>query len=145
MPKFKILSNETNEKLLTVVRKRVEEYLEQMFEPLELVKQDDIYSFSFGTVEISISVKPWHFDDAIVYVYSYLADYVHLSPELSEELLRLNATVPFGSFGITFDKSILYSYSMPGTHLDYDEFLAAVQTVATIADSYDEKIMELKA
>jgi hypothetical protein len=144
MPKFKILSSEINDKLLTVVRKRVEEYLEDIFEPHELVKQDNIFSFSFGTVQISVSVKPWHFDDAIVHVYSYIADYVHLSSELSEELLRLNATVPFGSFGITFDKSIIYSYSLPGVHLDFEEFLAAVQTVATVADSYDERIMELK-
>jgi hypothetical protein len=145
MPKFQLLKDGVNEQLLKVVNSRVDEFLKRVFEAHELVHQDNIYSFDFGTVQISVQVKPWHQDDVLVYIYSYLAQSVELNMHLAEELLRLNATVPFGSFGITFDKSVIYSYCLPGTHLEENDFYAALQTVASVADNYDEKVLELKA
>jgi hypothetical protein len=35
---------------------------------------------------------------------------------------------------------VVYSYSLAGANLDFNEFMAAVQTVATVADSYDEML-----
>ena len=144
MPKFPTLSNEVNEKLLQVVEQRVSEYLKEYFDSAEITVQDDITSFSYGTVNVFIQVKPWHFDDALVYVYSYLADGVKLDFDRAQTLLRMNATVPFGSFGVIFDNTVIFSYSLPGKNLDSEEFLAAVQTVATIADTYDEMVLEMK-
>ena len=144
MPKFPTLSNELNEKLIHVVEERVSEYLNEYFDSAEITKQDGITSFSYGTVNVFIQVKPWHYDDALVYVYSYLADNVNLDFDRAQTLLRMNATVPFGSFGVIFDNTVVFSYSLPGKNLDSEEFLAAVQTVATIADSYDEMIFEMK-
>jgi hypothetical protein len=73
-------------------------------------------------------------------VFSYVCEDVQFTKESAEELLRLNATTSFGSFGLTFDGDVIYSYSLAGANMDFNEFAAAIQTVATIADSYDEKI-----
>jgi hypothetical protein len=140
MPKFAILKDQVNEALLKVIENRVEEYLEQYFDKDEVIRHEHVFSFRFGTVDVFIQVRPWHFDDALVHVYSYLAEDVGLNISLAEELLRLNSTVPLGNFGVTFDNTVVYSYSLPGKHLDDEEFLAAVQTVASVADQYDEKI-----
>jgi hypothetical protein len=67
-----------------------------------------------------------------------LAEDINIDGKTAEELLRLNASMHFGSFGLTFDRAVIYSYSLAGANLDFNEFMAAVQTVATVADSYDE-------
>lgn len=144
MPKFAILQNGTNAPLLQTVDAQVQGFLKKIFEEHEIIKTNDTYSFGFGSVQISIKVLPWHSEDVLVNVYAYLADNFMASKESAEELLRLNAQTPFGSFGLTFDNTVMYSYALPGKNIDFSEFLAAVQTVATIADSYDERVLEMK-
>lgn len=143
MPKFNILKNGVNEALLQTTHEKVAAYLQQIFEEYELVKVNGLYSFTFGSVQIEVKVIPWHSEDVLVSIFSYVAENVQLTKEFAEELLRLNATTPFGSFGLTFDNSVIFSYSMGGSHLNFQEFLSAIQTVATIADSYDEKCKEM--
>ena len=142
MPKFNIIKEGINEELLRSTDAKVSTYLSQIFYEHEFAKSDAIYSFAFGTVNVEIRVVPWHSEDVLVQVFSYLAEDVHMTQEIAEELLRLNANSPFGSFGLTFDGAVKYSYSLAGANLDFNEFLAAVQTVASIADDYDEKVKD---
>ncbi|MES2730423.1 MAG: YbjN domain-containing protein [Bacteroidota bacterium] len=142
MPRFNIIKEGVNQELLRSTDERVEKYLNQIFYEHEFAKTDGIYSFSFGSINVEIRVVPWHSADVLVQVFSYLAEEVNLTLEVAEELLRLNSNSPFGGFGFTFDGAVKYSYSLAGANLDFNEFLAAVQTVASIADDYDEKIKE---
>jgi hypothetical protein len=100
-----------------------------------------MFSFSFGTVSVNILIRPWHTEDVLVDVFSYIAEEVELTKEELDELLRLNATIPFGSFGISMENSIKFSYTLAGRNLDFNEFAAAVQNIAAIADQYDEKFV----
>lgn len=138
MPKFKVIKEGINEELIASTQAKIEKYIQELFHEYEVAKVENTYSFAFGTINVNIRVIGWHAEDVLVEVYSYLAEEVNLSPEMAEELLRLNASMHFGSFGITFDRAITYSYSLAGANLDFNEFMAAVQTVATVADSYDE-------
>ncbi len=138
MPKFKVIKEGVNEELIASTQAKVEKYIQELFHDYEVVKIENTYSFSFGTVNVNIRVIGWHSEDVLVEVYSYLAEDVNLTPDMAEELLRLNASMHFGSFGLTFDRAIVYSYALAGANLDLNEFVAAVQTVATVADSYDE-------
>jgi len=143
MPKFKFLKQGVNQELIKRANEKVEIYLNEILEEGELIKLNDIYSFQFGTVMVQVKVLPYHMDDVLVTVFSYLADDITYSPELGEKLLRLNATLHFGAFGITFDNSVIFSYSIAGANLDFNEFIAAVQTVATISDTHDEIVKEM--
>ncbi|MCS6796088.1 MAG: YbjN domain-containing protein [Raineya sp.] len=138
MPKFKVIKEGINESLIASTRAKVEKYIQELFHDYEVAKVEDTYSCTFGTISVNIRVIGWHTEDVLVEVYAYVAENVNLTQEMAEELLRLNASVHFGSFGVTFDKAVVYSYSLAGANLDLNEFIAAVQTVATVADSYDE-------
>lgn len=144
MPKFALLKDGVNETLIKATQTKIASYLSRLFDEQELVIVDGLYAFTFGTVQIEVQVIPWHSEDVLVKVFSYLAQDVTLTKEMSEELLRLNSTLSFGSFGITFDNSVVFSYSLAGANIDFNEFSAAIQTVATIADEYDEKIQSQK-
>jgi len=145
MPKFKFLKEGANKSLINKTTAKVEKFLLKIMKKEELIKINDIFSFQFGTVMVQARVVPYHTDDVLVEVFSYLAEKIKYNPQLGEKLLRLNATMHFGVFGITFDNSVVFNYSQAGSNLDYNEFLAAVQTVATVSDSYDEIIKEMTA
>lgn len=142
MPKFKILKEGVNEALIASTSQKIAQYLSELFDEHEIVEVDGIYSFSFGTVTVCIRVVPWHSEDVLVSVFSYLAEEVTLTPTLCEELLHLNATIPFGGFGYSFG-SVVFTYSLAAANIDFNEFTAAVQTVAYIADEYDEMVKEI--
>jgi hypothetical protein len=139
MPKFKILKSGVNDSLIAATQKKVEQYMKELFHDYEVVKIDDFYTFTFGTVTVTVQILPWHSEDVIVKVYSFLGDEdTEISSETANELLRQNATLPFGSFGVTFEKQPMFTYSLAGANLDMNEFQAAVQMVAKTADEYDE-------
>ncbi|NIK74456.1 hypothetical protein FHS56_001981 [Thermonema lapsum] len=142
MPKFKVLKEGVNQELIKQTHQKIKSFIQELFHENEVIEVDGTYSFTFGTVSVNVRVLPWHSEDVLVEVFSYVAEEIELSPSVMEELLRLNATTHFGAFGITFDNSVVFSYSIAGANLDFNEFAAAVQTVATVADSYDELLKE---
>lgn len=139
MPKFKVLHSGENQALIDSTYAKIDSYVKELFHEDEYMRIDDLYSFSFGTVSVNIIVRPWHADDVLVDVFCYLAEEVELSAEQMEEMLRMNATIPFGSFGISMENSIKFSYTLAGKNMDLNEFSAAVQNIAAIADQYDEQ------
>lgn len=145
MPKFKILKDGVNEAVMASTQATVDRYMKEMFNEDEIIKLDDLYSFSFGSIAVNIDVKPWHSEDVMVEVFAYLADDMELSADDMEDILRLNATIPFGSFGLSMENSLKFSYSLAGKNLDMNEFSAAVQNVAAVADQYDEQFAKVNA
>lgn len=141
MPKFTVLKSGVNDELIASTQKKVEKYINLLFHEHEIVKIDDFYTFTAGTVTVTVQVLPWHSEDVLVKVYSYVGDEnKEIAHDVREELLRQNATLPLGSFGITFDGHAIFQYSMAGANIDLNEFEAAVQMVAKTADELDEYV-----
>jgi len=140
MPKFNILKEGINEELINKTKEIVSKYMTELFHEHEYVQIDDYYTFTFGSISVTIEVLPWHSEDVLVRVYSYLAEDVEITAEMSQQLLNLNSTIPFGGFGITFENQAVFNYSLAGANIDLNEFQAAVQMVAKTADEYDEII-----
>lgn len=139
MPKFKVLHSGENQALVDSTYAKIDGYIKELFHEDEIIKIDDLYSFSFGTVSVNIVVRPWHAEDVLVDVFCYISEESELSADQMEELLRMNATIPFGSFGLSMENSIKFSYTLAGKNMDLNEFSAAVQNIAAIADQYDEQ------
>ena len=60
---------------------------------------------------------------------------------LMSKLLKLNAQMNFGAFGLD-DDMVSYRYNILGNdHIDEDEFFNALAMVALVADEYDNKII----
>ncbi|WP_026998763.1 T3SS (YopN, CesT) and YbjN peptide-binding chaperone 1 [Eisenibacter elegans] len=142
MPKFQVLKSGVNEALIAATRKKIEAYTNELFHDYEIIAVDDLYSFSFGSITVNIEVLPWHSEDVLVKVYAYIAEGKELSAQEAGTLLHFNANIPFGAFGMNFEKQAVFSYSLAGANIDLNEFQAAVQMVAKTADEYDEVIKE---
>ena len=141
MHKFPLLKDGVNEKLLKEVRSKVDRWLDELFDEGDLTRVDDLTQFTFGSATIQVMVKPWHSEDVLVKVFSYLAENVD-GKRAAVDFMRLNAELPLGAFSLVFDNTVMLSCSIPGASLDRSELLGALQTVAVYADQYDDIIIE---
>ena len=142
MHKFPIFKDGVNGPMLDEVRAKVHTWLREFFDEEDLVRVDELLSFSFGSARIQVTVLPWHSEDVLVKVFSYLAENVDKC-KVAGDFLRLNAELPLGSFSLVFDNTVMLSCSLPGANLDKNELLGALQTVAVYADQYDDILKEL--
>jgi len=94
-----------------------------------------------GSAMVQVIVRPWKDDDVMVECLSYVVEDATVSPDLMRFLLRRNATIHFGAFGLLYDDTVIFSHSIAGANMNKNEFEASLRTVAMIADHYDDEII----
>ena len=120
----------------------VRAYLNKLFKK-NYQEMDGRFILTEGSAVIQIVIRPWYDNDAVVDMFSYVVEGANISPEITNFLLRKNATLHFGAFGLTFDNTIMFSYSLAGMNLDLNELKAALKMVAAISDFYDDEIVKI--
>jgi len=128
--------------VVTITQKKLRSHLKQLFKK-NVQEIDDRFLIIEGSAVVQIVIRPWYDNDSVVDIFSFVVEGASMTPELTNFLLRKNATLHFGAFGLTFDNTVIFSYSLAGKNLDLNELKAALQTVATISDYYDDQIVSL--
>jgi hypothetical protein len=120
---------------------RVEEILGQShaFRRIE----EGFYVVRQGSAYIHVHVIAWGGDRALVRFVAQLARDVEITPDLALALMRLNASLRFGSFGYVQDGACitLQHTLLGGSALTAAELLATLRDLALIADEYDDRIV----
>lgn len=101
------------------------------------------YTISRGSTQVMIIVRHYTDSECIVEFISNVVTGAEITNELMAFLLRKNAEMHFGSFGLLFDNTITFSHSISGSVLNSDELKNSLNTVAFIADYYDDFIVEM--
>jgi hypothetical protein len=122
--------------------KNVRIYLKRLFKN-NFSEMDNRYILTEGSAVIQIVIRPWYDNDSVVDIFSYVVEGANITPEITNFLLRKNATLHFGSFGLTFDNTIMFSHSLAGKNLDFNELKASLKMVAAISDFYDDEIVKI--
>jgi T3SS (YopN, CesT) and YbjN peptide-binding chaperone 1 len=120
---------------------RVDEYLRELFDEPYHDPDTDHFYVRYGTTVLEISVEPYGPEEAAVTVMSYCVQDVEVSEELLAGLLQLNHSLQFGAFSLV-GGDIFYAYSLFGHSLQRRALLGAIAAVATVADDYDDRIVE---
>lgn len=94
----------------------------------------------YGSTVVEISIKPYEEDEAVVEVLAYCVQGVEPTPELMRELLRLNTEIPIGAFSM-LNNDVFYSHSFLAHELQPDQLISSLNSVASISDEYDERIV----
>lgn len=128
------LINATNEKLVGYLRNNFPEF--QAF---------DTYTYTIirGSAEVLITVRPYTENETAVEFMCNIVPEANITPDVMEYLLRKNAELHFGAFGLLFDNTIIYSYTLVGSNMDENEFATALNSVAIISDYYDDEIIKI--
>ncbi len=99
------------------------------------------YYLKHGTTLLEIAIQPYLEDNAVINIRAFCVQGVDSTPELMSELLRLNAQIPLGSFSL-IDGNVFFAHGFLGRDLVPEQLVASLNSVATIADEYDEWIIE---
>jgi len=130
------------EQLKQEVENKIRECLKEYF-PEYNEFPGGAFTVSQGSAVISIFLRPWHENDIAVTFTSQLVTGAKVDDKLMDWLLKKNAQINFGAFGLLFDNTVVYTYTLPGFDLSDGELTKTLATIATIADHYDGEIVEL--
>lgn len=124
------------------VYERVKSYLDDLVdEHFDDAEHCDFY-LKYGSTVIEISIAPYEeADDAVIEILAYCVQGVEPSKDLMRELLEFNSRVQLGAFSMV-DRDVFYSHTFLGRHLQPDQLIASLDSVATVSDEYDEQIID---
>jgi hypothetical protein len=125
------------EEVYRLVKSNLDELVDEHFDDAE---HCDFY-LKYGSTVLEISIDPYEEDDAVIEVLAFCVQGVEPSFELMRELLRLNSEVPLGAFSLV-GKDIFFSHSFLGRRMRPEQFIASLDSVASISDEYDDKLVE---
>lgn len=128
--------------LLETARTTVGTFLAERF-PDAIDYGDGSYTISHGSSSVMIVVRPYTETDTMVELISQIVTGAKIDEAVLRWMLRKNAELHFGAFGLLFDDTIIFSYSLPGNSLDAGELESAITSVAVIADHYDDIIVNM--
>jgi hypothetical protein len=122
------------------VYRQVKSYLDELVdEHFDDAEHCDFY-LKYGSTVLEISIDPYEEDDAVIEVLAFCVQGVEPSFEMMQDLLQLNSQVPLGAFSL-LGKDIFYSHSFLGRRMRPEQFIASLDSVASISDEYDEKLV----
>ncbi|UCF19397.1 MAG: YbjN domain-containing protein [Gemmatimonadota bacterium] len=121
---------------------RVAPWVNELFGGSVLRKPDvPILGVMHGSAFAQVGVFPWA-GDAIITTRAYVVTGAEVTPDLLRFLLRENAGMHFGAFGLDDDGDIIFEHSIVGSTCDQKELEASVVAVVRTADDYDDQIVE---
>jgi hypothetical protein len=132
--------HQTPQTLVQQTIERVEAMLQEMY-PYYASFGDGAFTIRQGSSIVMITVRPFTETETCIECTANVVYGASLTPDLMRFLLRKNAELHFGGFGLLFDGTITFSYSIAGMHLDKEEFQTALYSVAVISDYYDDEIV----
>ncbi len=133
---------ETPIELINQTIEKVEDFLKDTF-PDYVSYDNGSFTISHGSTQIMLVVRPYNESDTCVECMATVVSGAEISHELLHYLLRKNAELHFGAFGLLFDGTIIFSHSITGANLDANELTASVHSVAIISDYYDDEIVKM--
>jgi hypothetical protein len=135
------------------LRMNITDLIEQTYKKITAVldeKNVEYLSFdngaitiSFGSTQVMVVVREFTNDDVIIECMANVVTGATISPELMRFLLRKNAEIHFGAFGLLFDDTIVFSHALNGANMNSNELLTALHAVSVIADHYDDEIVAM--
>ncbi|HRP02326.1 MAG TPA: YbjN domain-containing protein [Candidatus Kapabacteria bacterium] len=133
---------ETPQELLDATIDKVEEILKKEF-PDHLSFSKGQYTLTKGSSQVMIVIRPFTDTETCIEVIANVVTDGTITPEIMKYLLRKNAELHFGAFGLLFDNTIVFQYSVAGTNIDTNELLTSINAVSIIADYYDDELAKM--
>ncbi len=133
---------QTPKEILDAVSLQLSTLLDEYF-PEHLKFDNASFTIQKGSSQIMIMVRPYTKTEACVEFYSNVVTGANITQELMHFLLRKNAELHFGAFGLIFDNTISFSHTILGSSLNPQSLKLILTTVATICDHYDDIIVSI--
>jgi hypothetical protein len=122
------------------VYRQVKTYLDELVEEhFDDANHCDFY-LKYGSTVLEVSIHAYEEDDAVVEILAFCVQGVEPTFELMRELLEINSEVPIGAFSLV-GQDVFYSHSFLGRRLRPEQLIASLDSVASVSDLYDERLV----
>lgn len=109
----------------------------------EHIKFDGSFTIQKGSSQIMLIVRPFTETETCIEFYSNVVTGARITDELMHFLLRKNAELHFGAFGIIFDNTISFTHSILASTLNVNTLSLILNTFSVICDYYDDVIVDI--
>jgi len=133
---------ETPQELIDATINKVEAIIKDKF-PDYLSFGSGTFTISRGSTQVMVVVRPFTENETCIECIANVVSGSMITNDLMQFLLRKNAELHFGAFGLLFDNSIVFQHSIAGSNADANEIFTSINAVAIIADHYDDKIVAM--
>ncbi len=133
---------DTPQELLNKTTEKVTSFLNSYY-PDNLNFGNGSFTISSGSTQVMIIIRPFTSTETCVELISNVVTGALINDELLRFLMHKNAELHFGSFGLLFDGTVTFSYSLTGSCLEENQFITALQAVSIISDHYDDIIVKI--
>lgn len=104
---------------------------------------DGSFTLTGGSASVMVVVRPFSEEECYVEILSNVVSGATISNDLMSFLLRKNAELHFGGFGVLFDGTVVFSHTVPALNLTKEVLTMAVSAVAVVSDHYDDEIVTM--
>ncbi len=132
----------TPQHFIDITKQKVEQILNAHY-PDHINFGEGSYSIDAGSSRLMIIVRPFTDSDTCIECMATLVSGAQINEELLRFLMRKNAELHFGAFSLLFDDTICFAHSIAGINADENEIITSIQSVAVIADHYDDEIISI--
>jgi hypothetical protein len=132
----------TPDELIQQTKVKVQQVLNSHF-PDHVAFDNASFSIDVGSSQVMIIVRPFTDTDTCIECMATLVSGAQISENLLRFLMRKNAELHFGAFSLMFDDTICFAHSIAGINADENEIISSIQSVAVIADHYDDEIIAM--
>ena len=132
----------TPQHFIDITKQKVEQVLNAHY-PDHINFVEGSYSIDAGSSRLMIIVRPFTDSDTCIECMATLVSGAQINEELLRFLMRKNAELHFGAFSLLFDDTICFAHSIAGINADENEIITSIQSVAVIADHYDDEIISI--
>ncbi len=101
----------------------------------------------YGSAGVFVDFRDWGDGKTLISLHALVLDQVDVSderrPKVLQELNEVNETTYLGKVYLDADRqAIVLEHDLLGDHLDADELMDTLRTVASMADELDDKLRE---
>ena len=136
VPRTRVFHTQCQEEVYRQVKTYLDELVDEHFDDAE---HCDFY-LKYGSTVLEVSIDAYEEDDAVIEILAFCVQGVEPTFELMRELLRINSEVPLGAFSMV-GNDVFYSHSFLGRRLRPEQLIASLDSVASISDLYDERLV----
>ncbi len=133
---------ETSQELINDTINKVTTYLKEEF-PNYLSFENGQFTLTRGSTQVMVVVRPFTETETCVEVISNVVTGGTINQDIMKFLLRKNAELHFGGFGLLFDDTIVFQHTIAGVNIDKNELVTSINAVAIISDYYDDELARM--
>lgn len=128
-------------KNITEVNEQLKSFFENNYNDTTFF-EDDSFTITKGSTQVMVKADNITEDHVVIDLVSHVVKDANVDGDIKNFLLRANSELKFGGFGLLFDDTIIFQHSILANDFSEANLMSSINAVASVADYYDDIIVE---